>query len=204
MTKKNKNFIFKDTKSFIFDSLKECKIKTLVLSIIMLITFLTGIIIAIKTRNDFGTTKGLGIINVQTGGLTSTFFTRLLSMILIYLVLFGSSFLPYLFPLAIIFLSYRSYLLGLNVTLIIIFYGFSGAFITILIAFPCQLLALLILEIFYLLMGKTCKDFRCFGGSRIPNQKTKILIISIIALILVCLIESILLALFSPKIILVI
>ena len=83
MTKKNKNFAFKDCKDFILESIKECKIKTIVLSAFVLISLLTGIIVAIKTHNDWGTTNGMGIVDTKTGVLTSTFFTRFLSMLFI-------------------------------------------------------------------------------------------------------------------------
>ena len=204
MTKRNKNLAFSNCKNFIFDSLKECKIKAIVLFIFMLITFLTGIIVAIKTHSDWGAASGLGIIDTKTGGLTSTFFTRLLSMLFIYLILFGTSYLSFLFPIAVIFLAYRSYLLGLNITLIIILHGFSGAIISILVALPCQLLALLILAVFYILLCRTTKDYKCFGGSRVNNQRLTLCLVTLGILAAICFIESILLLIFNAKIILVI
>ena len=204
MTKRNKNFTFLSYKNFILDSIKSCKVKTLVLFIVMLITFLTGIIVAIKTKSDWGTAGGLGIIDAKTGSLTSTFFTRLMSMFFIFLVLFGSSYFPFLFPVAVIMIAYRSYLLGLNACLIIILHGFSGALISILIAFPCQLVAIAILALFYLLLCQTIKDFHCFGGSIISNQKMLICLATIVILIALCVVESILLLLFNARIVLII
>lgn len=204
MTKKNKNFAIKDIKDFIFESIKLCKIKSAILLLFALITFLTGIIVAIKTHKSWGTSDGMGIINTKTGALTSSFFTRLLSMMFVYLILLGCSFHHMLFPIAVIFLSYRGYLLGLNITLMIIFYGFSGAIISILVALPCQLFAILSLMIFYILMHRTSKDYACYGGSRYLGQRTKISLSFVCVLMLICLIESFLLFMFSAKIILVI
>lgn len=204
MTKKNKNPTFLQCKDFMVESIKECKIRTIILFTFMVITFFTGLIVAIKTHSNWGTANGLGIIDVKSGGLTSTFFTRFLSMLVIYLILFGSSYISFLFPIAVIFLAYRSYLLGLNVCLIIILHGFSGAIISILVALPCQLLALITLALFYLLLCRTTKDYKCFGGSRIKNQRLTICVAVLVLLVILCIIESILLLIFSAKIILVI
>lgn len=204
MTKKNKNFTFKQCKDFAFESIKECKIRAIVLLIVMLVSLITGIIIAIKTHSNWGTANGLGIIDVKTGGLTSTFFTRFLSVLFIYLILFGASYISYLFPLAVIILGYRSYLLGLNTCLIIILHGFSGAILSMLIALPCQLLVLFTLAVFYILLCKTTKDYKCFGGSRIKNQKMLICLSALIILFALCVVESILLLIFNAKIILII
>lgn len=204
MTKRNKNFNLLDCKNFILDNIKGCRIKTIILSAFMLVSFLTGVIIAIKTKSDWGTAGGLGIIDIKTGGLTSTFFTRLMSMLFVLLILFGSSYFSFLFPIAIIVLSYRSYLLGLNACLIIILNGFSGALISILIAFPCQFFGVAILALFYILLCQTRKDYLCFGGSRINNQTMIICLSAIVILVALCLVESILLLLFNAQIILII
>ena len=86
----------------------------------------------------------------------------------------------------------------------IVRFGFSGTIISIIVAFPCQLLALAILIIFFVIMLKTNKDYRCWGGCRTPHQRLKILLITLIVLLILCALESLLLALFSAKVILVI
>lgn len=205
MTIKNKNRQIRKNFGFIFDLMKESKIKTIILSAIVLIAFLTGIIVAIKTKASYGSLSNLGVVCFEKGGvISSSFFTRLLSMLLIALICFGCSFTDYLFPLAILFLSYRGYLLGINICLIIAVNGIGGIVTAILVVFPCQLIALAVLSLFYLLMSKTCRDFRAFGGCRVPNQKLKIIVITLIVLIAICLLEALLLAIFSPKVILVI
>lgn len=204
MTYKNKNRQFKDATRFACDMLKESKLKIVIVSVVTIIALLTGIIVAAKTHSSYKGLDGYGIVDVRTGGLTTTFFTRLLSMLFIALILFGCSFSVYLLPIGIIFLAYRAYLLGLNICLMIIFYGFSGVVVTVIIAFPCQLIAIALLGLFFILMSKTIKDYKCFGGCRVPNQRMKIIVSALVALLAICLVESLLLALFSARVILII
>lgn len=203
MTKNNKKFNLINIKTSILECLKQHKIKTLIMLITILIAFLTGFIIAIKTRSDWGTGEWFGVIDARTGVLTTTFLTRLLSMTFIFLILLGCCFSKFLFPIAVIFISYRAYLLGLNITLLIIFYGMSGAIFSILIALPCQLLAILILSVFYIVFYQINKDCSCYGGESV-KKKVYVCLVTFVLLISVCLIESILLFIFSPRMILVI
>lgn len=201
---KNKKNQFKENFSFSFELLKECKLKVIITAILLVVAILTGIIVAARTHTHYQIGENYGVVDVSSGGLTTTFFARLFSMLLIAVIVFGCSYLPFLFPLAMIFLCYRAYLLGLNITLMIILYGLPGVVVSLIVALPCQLIALLLLTIFYLLMAQTTKDFKCFGGTRTPSQRMKIIIITLIMLLAICVVESILLWIFSAKIILVI
>ena len=203
ITKKNNNK-FKDCIRFVGELLKNCKIKSLICSLTLLIGFLTGIIIAAKTHHHYQIGENYGVVDVSSGGLTTTFFARLFSMLLVCAIIFGCSFLPYLFPVAMIFLCYRAYLLGLNIVLMIILYGLPGVVISLIVALPCQLFCLIALFLFYLLISQTNKDYRCFGRAQIPNQRLKILIATALVLLAICILEAILLWIFSAKIILVI
>lgn len=174
------------------------------MSVLLIIAILTGVIVALRTHSHYEIGENYGVVDVTTGGLATTFFARLFSMLLIAVICFGCSFLHYLFPVAMIFLCYRAYLLGLNIALMIILYGLTGVVVSLIIALPCQLIALLILAISYLLHVQTTKDCKCFGGGRTPNQRIKILILTLILILAICIIESVLLWLFSAKIILVI
>ena len=102
MTKRNKNLTFDGCKTLILESIKACKFKTLILFFVMFVTILTGIIIAIKTKSNWGTVDGLGIIDLKTGGLTSTFFTRMFSIVFVFLILLGCAYFPFLFPIAVL------------------------------------------------------------------------------------------------------
>ncbi len=204
MTYKNKNRQIKEATRFACDMLKESKLFIVIISVISIIALLTGIIVAIKTRSSFAHLDGYGVVDVRTGGLATSFFTRLFSMLFIALILFGCSFSVYIFPIGIIFLAYRTYLLGLNVCLLIIRYGFSGVVISVIVAFPCQLLALVVLAVFFILMTKTIRDYKCFGGCRVPKQRTKLIVCALVCLICICIVESVFLVLFSAKFILII
>ena len=204
MTNKNKNRQIRELGNFIFESIKINKFMLIIFLVISIITLFTGIIVAAKTHSSIMANDNFGLVDITTGGLTTTFFTRLLSMLFMVLILFGCSFTIYVVPISIIFISYRSYLLGLNICLMIINYGFSGALISIIVAFPCQLIAIGVMILFYVTMLKTNKDYKAWGGCRTPYQRLKILIITIIVLLLLCLLESLLLAIFSAKVILVI
>ncbi len=200
MTKNNKKRNIKQNFDFLFDCLKNSKMMTIVLGIILVITFLTGVIVAIKAKASYDELQKIGVVCFGRSG----FFYRLLSMLFIALICFGCSFTDWLSPLAILFLAYRAYLLGINLCLIISVNGIGGIVTAILIVLPCQLLALLTLALFYLLLRRTCKDYKCFGWSRISGQKGKIIIWSLILILSICILESLLFAIFSPTIILVI
>ena len=199
---KKKNF-FKENFMFVIELLKQCKLKTIILSSFVLVAFLTGIIVAIKTNANYDTLSSLGVISIGKGGFNSSFFARLLSMLFIMLICFGCSFCKYLFPLAVLFLSYRGYLLGINITLIIVLNGIGGIITAVLIALPCQLVALAVLGLFYILFSKSHDDNCRFGKVYVKNQQIRILCLSFLLLLAICALQSILLAIFSPKVILV-
>ncbi len=204
MTNKNKNRIFKDVKNFIFDTIKINKILLLIICILSFIIFLTGIIVAIKTNSNVINNDSWGIVDIATGKLTISFFSRLLSMIFVMIILFLCSFNKYLLPIAVLFIFYRSYLLGLNICLIIINYGFTGAIISVIIAFPCQLFILCSLILFYVMMLKINRDLKSWGGCYTTYPRLKVLLFSLLFLFILCIIETLLLVLFSADVILVI
>ena len=205
MTNKHKNRLFADATNFIFDIVKQCKIKTIIILTVTIIALITGIIVGVRVQNNYNTINNFGVVDISENGVVaSTFFTRLLSIMVVFLILLASSFNNYTFVIGIIFLGYRAYLLGLNICIMVVVYGFSGIVVSIIVAFPCQLIILAILGLFFILMSKTFCDYRAFGGCKIPKQKTKVVLTTLCLLLLFCLVETILLALFSAKVILVI
>lgn len=204
MTKrKSNNHFFKDNFSFVIELAKESKIKIIISSILILIAILTGVIIAIKTHSYYKIGQNYGVVDVASGGLTTTFFARFFSMLLIGCILLGCSYIKYLYPLAMVFLCYRAYLLGLNIALMLILYGLPGVIISLIVALPCQMFALIVLGMFYICMSQTFKEFK-FYSCKTPKQKMKIIFFTLILLFVVCVVESLLLWIFSAKIILVI
>lgn len=205
MTRKYKNRNFKNYFDFIIELLKERKIAMLVFFTFMLIAFITGIIVATKTSNSYTINDNFGVVNINSNSVSaSTFFTRLFSMLLITLLLFGCSYTKFLSPIALLLLVYRSYLLGLYLCLMIALYGISGVIVSIIVAFPCQILSLIIMAIFYITMAKTLRENQCHGIYKTPKQKSKLLVLSLLLLLSICLCEELLLVIFSAKIILVI
>ncbi len=202
---KNKFRQFSPAKDFLLESIKLNKVKSLALFVFCSILFITGIIVACKNGpvnpdNIFGYALKQGTLVI----ITSSFFTRLLSMLLIMLLLLLFSLNKFLFPLGLLLLSYRSYLLSLNLCFMIIIYGFSGAILSLFIVLPCHLFCLLALMLFYIILIRTRRDFCDFGGFRFPRQKFYITIGFFITLVVISLLESILLAIFSANVILII
>ena len=202
---KNKFRQFSPVKDFLVESVKANKIKTIVLLSCCLLLFITGIIVAVQTGtnnpdNIFGFALREGSFKI----ITSSFFTRLLSSLLIMLLLLLFSLNQFLFPLGLIILCYRSYLLSLNICFMIIIYGFSGALLSIFIILPCHLLCLLSLCLFYIVAIRTRRDWCCYSGFRFPKQRLFTCLGFFICLLAISLLESILLAICSANVILVI
>lgn len=202
---KNKFRQFSPVKDFLIESVKANKIKTIVLLSCCLLLFITGIIVAVQTGtnnpdNIFGFALREGSFKI----ITSSFFTRLLSSLLIMLLLLLFSLNQFLFPLGLIILCYRSYLLSLNICFMIIIYGFSGALLSIFIILPSHLLCLLSLCLFYIVAIRTRRDWCCYRGFRFPKQRLFTCLGFFICLLVISLLESILLAICSANVILVI
>ena len=205
MTKKTKN----RNRGIFFNSflelVKDCKLRLIIISSLCLILILTGLIVAIKTSSNYNINDNFGVVNISSNEISnSTFFLRLLSLLFIFAILLGCSFFKYLSPIALIFLLYRSYLLGLNLTLMVVLYGISGVVISIIIVLPCQLLMLASLILFYCILAKTNSDLKRYGGCKYPRQRMRVIAVAGMVLLTLCLCESLLLIIFNAKIILVI
>ena len=202
---KNKFRQFSPVKDFLVESVKANKIKTIVLLSCCLLLFITGIIVAVQTgTNNPDNIFGFALRESSFKIITSSFFTRLLSSLLIMLLLLLFSLSQFLFPLGLIILCYRSYLLSLNICFMIIIYGFSGALLSIFIILPCHLLCLLSLCLFYIVAIRTRRDWCCYRGFRFPKQRLFTCLGFFICLLVISLLESILLAICSANVILVI
>lgn len=177
----------------ILDLIKHSKLKLILIGTLCLVMLFTGIIVAIKGCDNC---DGVELFDFCSFG--SSFWGRLLSMVLVALICFGCSFTKWLFPLALLFLSYRGYLLGLNLALIIACNGFVGIVAAVLVILPCQLCVIALISLMYAALCKIRAE--CIKG----KEMFLIFIISLVLLLAVCLIETILFALFSPNIILIV
>lgn len=173
---------------------KKIKWQLVITSIVILIGIVLGIIFGFNNLTE-NYVKDEFISKFLTGNMSnfSSLFYRLLSVILIMALLFLISLTIWTLPLGILLLFYRAYLWGINLAILLRFYGISGIVLSILI-FPFQLLILIHLAFFYLSLLFD-KD-----GCIIQN-KLAFVLISLGIILLVNLLLSLVLLIFSPNII---
>ena len=197
MAKKKFSGLAYNAKSNILDILKPIKWLLVFSAIVILVGFVVGMIGAFSSINT-DLTEGEGLISFLTGDMASisSFVGRLCSCLVILLILFLFSKSKWLSPLAIILLFYRSYLLGVNIGLLLKFYGMSGIISAVLIIFPLQLLLNLVFAVFYFVLLKKDSCFFLSTGKFILICLGTVLAINILLFLLLCL--------FSPVVILVV
>ena len=195
---------FGNLKYNILDSFKSNRKTTFFLIIFLLLGLLTGIFTAIRyakgasliSFNDFSLSQYLS----GDLGTSDLFFNRLFSNTLVISIICVCSNSVFLLPINLIILTYRSYLVALNCSLIIIVNGFSGVICCLLIILPCQLISLLIITIFASYSFKRAVLKKKYGSSCKIWDKY---LIAFFCLLVVNGLETLLLYLFSSQIILV-
>ena len=187
-------------------TLKENRGKFILTLMLVIIAISAGIFVAIKHSNSESLSRlqEISLDDFKNGlvGSSSAFFSRMLSLSVNAIILFGVSFVPILFPIAEILIVYRGYLFGLNFALIFILYGLGGSLTAIVIILPCQLLTLFVLIMFYLILSKingNCKRYRNTDCNRLLY-----LLFGLLVLLILNLTETLLLYLLNGKVILVI
>ncbi len=187
-------------------TLKENRGKFLLTIILVLIAMSAGIFVAIKYSGSESLSRlqEISLDDFKNGlvGSSSAFFSRMLSLSVNALILFGVSFVPFLFPIAEILIVYRGYLFGLNFALIFILYGLGGSLTAIVVILPCQLLTLFVLIMFYLILSKINGNCKRYGGT--DCNRFLYLLFGLLILLLLNLTETLLLYLLNGKVILVI
>ena len=187
-------------------AMKENRIKFIITLILVLIAISAGVFVAIKNtaNSSLSSLQEISLDDFASGfvGSSSAFFSRTLSLTINVLILFGVSFVPFLFPLAEVLIVYRSYLFGLNFALIFLLYGLGGSLTAIVVILPCQLLTLFILIMFYLVLSKINGNCKRYGGT--DCNRFLFLLFGLLLLIIVNLVETILLYLLNGQVILVI
>lgn len=199
---------FQNFKYSVFNFIKTNQIKLIIIGVITLIAFVTGIFTAIKFANGSITIvySDFGIKEFANGsiGTTQMFFQRLLSYSVILLILTVCSLTVVLFPIGVVAIVYRGFLLGLNITFIIVIYGVSGIIITaILIIFPLQILMLILMVLFFVMARNHCIVKGKYGTKNEINIFL-LMLIFILLFSLINLAETILLVISSAKVILII
>lgn len=187
-------------------AMKENRIKFIITLVLVLIAISAGVFVAIKNtaNSSLSSLQEISLDDFASGfvGSSSAFFSRTLSLTINVLILFGVSFVPFLFPLAEVLIVYRSYLFGLNFTLIFLLYGLGGSLTAIVVILPCQLLTLFILIMFYLVLSKINGNCKRYGGT--DCNRFLFLLFGLLLLIVVNLVETLLLYLLNGQVILVI
>jgi len=186
--------------------IKENRGKLFLTILLVLISIFVGVFLGIKNNNcyNLGNLQEINLGNFYGGVVASSsaFMSRCISLSVNILIITVISFTPYLFPLAQALFCFRGYLLGLNLTLIFIFYGIGSIITAVVIVIPCQIISLLVLVGYYLILTKinsNCRRFGCCECNRV------VFVISGLALcLLVNLVETLLLVVLNGKVILVI
>ncbi len=181
------------------------KIKILILIFVALLGIFTGIFTAFKSGISISNFQGYNLYIYADGSVFSfdVFFYRMLSHITVLVVISISSFSIFLLPLSYILFFYRAYLIGLNCSFLIILFGFSGIFTSVVVIIPCQLVITFIFIIYFCIMIDRAVEKRKFGFCNKPKF-LKIFFITLLILTLLNLIETILLILLNARTIFVI
>ena len=181
----------------VFDYLKPIKWQLVISAFVILVGFVLGIYFAFaKATADYANEDLLACFITGKMSNLSSMLYRVLSSLFMLLLLWLFSKTKFLMPLALILIFYRAYLLGINIGIMLRFYGLTGIIIAILIILPVQLLLLCYFTVFYWNMLRSCNSAILF-----PTKK--FLTISIIMVLAVNIALALLLMLLSPNVILV-
>ena len=127
----------------------------------------------------------------------------MLSHIVVIAVISLGSLSIFLLPISYLLFIYRGYLIGFNCTLLIVLFGFSGMFTSIVIIIPCQIALTFLFIVYFCLMIDRAIQRKRFGYCEKPKF-LKLFFVMLIILILLNLIETLLLILLNARTILII
>lgn len=173
---------------------------------LILIALLTGVFTSIKLYNldnDIDLTD-YSVKTMVDGSIYSFsyFLLRLLSCLIIIGLLLLFSLNKFMYFLGVSLIVYRTYLITLNCTFIIIKYGVGGILNAILIILPCQLLFLFLITILFVLFIDMFKQKKECGS--VDSGYYKLILYLLLLLLVIDLVEIILLVVFKPTTILII
>lgn len=184
----------------ISSQLEQTKGRIIIFLVIVLLCFIAGIVVFVTTPNAFPSNEYLlDYTGVKTG--ITAFLSRSLSILVIMGLCYGLSIVVFTLPIAVLVLGFRGYLLGFNLAALCAGFGLNGIIDAILIVLPCQLCMLILLSVYLAFMSKAHSNCKRFGEK---GRRLKIFIIFCLLLTLVNLVETILMCIFSPTVILVI
>lgn len=198
---------YSNFKYTILSFLRVNKVRIFILCFFTLLGLLTGIFTAVKYLNgsELFNFNDYGITQFANGNIATTelFFKRFLSYTCFLLILLICSLAGFLLPIGCFVIVYRSYLLGLNITIIVVLYGLGGIFSAIIIILPIQLCMILIACLFYCMVRNRCLIKKKYGKA-VGLNTIFLFLIFIVLLSILNILETILLILFSGQVILII
>lgn len=111
----------------------------------LIIGFIAGIRIA--TSTDISKISDSILLNYLEGDISifGVFFSRLFSLIGLFILIWATNCKPFLSFLSVIVIIYKSFTLGSTCSVLIAIFNVSGVINVIFLVFPCQLLFLLLL-----------------------------------------------------------
>ena len=202
--------VYQSARGGIKDYIRKHKILLIVLSFVALVSVLTGVFTAIKNADNYSSVwfDNYNIMNFYNSkiGTWELFFNRFGSYLICLGVVFASSFHVLLSPFSIMAIVIRSYLVGLNCCFMFLLFGLSGMLTTIIIILPIQLINVLLLIAFCSLMFVRARNKQKYGSYCVGGEKKPfvLFLIFLVLFTLVNVVETLLLFIFSSKIILVI
>ncbi len=192
------------------DYIRRHKLLLICVMFIVLASVLTGVFTAIKNADNYSSVwfDNYNIVQFYKSnmGTWDLFFDRFISYLICLIIMFLCSLNIFLTPLSFVVLIIRSYLVGLNCCFMFLLFGFGGMITTIIIIFPIQIINLLLMVCFSSTMCVKAKNKKRYGSYCVGNEKKPIVLflIYLLAFTLVNVLETVLLFVFSSKIILVI
>lgn len=202
--------VYQSARGGIKNYIRKYKILLIVLSFVALVSVLTGVFTAIKNADNYSSVwfDNYNIMNFYNSkiGTWELFFNRFGSYLICLGIVFASSFNVLLSPFSIMAIVIRSYLVGLNCCFMFLLFGLSGMLTTIIIILPIQLINVLLLIAFCSLMFVRARNKQKYGSYCIGGEKKPfvLFLIFLVLFTLVNVVETLLLFIFSSKIILVI
>ncbi len=169
------------------------KVLIILFIIVIIIGLVSGIFTAIKSSSDISSSNITDNLLVKFLKGDSTvfgyFMTRFIfSALFVFLIIILSLWIFFI-PLPILFLAYKSFVLGANSVVLIVLFGVSGVFNVVFVLFPCQLLTI-VCYLIATIYSTTCSiDNKRYGYNRQVNKKCLYFLIPIFV---ICLIEAIL------------
>ena len=179
---------------------RQNKLKLFVLIFLAILGILTGVFTALKCGVDISNAQGYNLTIYANGNVFSfnVFFSRMLSYIIVIGAISLCSLSVFLLTISYFLFIYRGYLICFNAILLIIIFGFSGMFTSIVIIIPCQIAFTFLFMIYFCIMINRAIQRKHFGYCEKPKF-LKLFFITMLILLIFNLIETMLLILLNAK-----